>query len=221
MGKNVIIFGATGNAGGQVLDQSLNCDGIAKVTIISRKATGIEHEKLHEVIHRDFLDFSTIEDTLTQQDICFYCLGVSQLQVKDEGDYKIITHDFTLSAAEMLLKNNPELTFCFLSGDGADPSMKSKVLFARVKGMTENSLEKQPFKQLYIFRPGYIHPVNLRRKLIFVEKIYKVLYPLMRFIIPKMVTTSDKLATSMIYVGLNGYKLNLINNRDINKLNVT
>ena len=216
MKKNIIIFGATGNAGGQLLDQSLLDDRISKVTVISRRESGIEHEKLHEIIYQDFLDFSAIEDKFKKQDVCFYCLGVSQLQVSEENEYKKITHDYTIAAAEILLKNNTDVTFCFLSGAGADPSMKSKTLFARIKGMTENSLKKLPFKQLYIFRPGYIHPVNLRRKKNFIERLSAVFYPLMKIIAQNILTTSEKLAKAMIHVGLNGYKKKLLINREIN-----
>ncbi|MDY6845016.1 MAG: NAD-dependent epimerase/dehydratase family protein [Thermodesulfobacteriota bacterium] len=220
MEKNVIIFGATGNAGGQLLDQSLLDNRISKVTIISRKESGIEHEKLHEIIHRDFLDFSAVEDTFKEPDVCFYCVGVSQLQVNKEDEYKKITHDYTIAVAEILLKNNKEVTFCFLSGEGADPSMKNKTLFARVKGMTENSLKNLPFTKLYIFRPGYIHPVNLRRKKNLMERISTVLYPLMKIIAPNIVTTSEILAKTMIHVSLNGYEKQLIVNKDINNINM-
>ena len=213
---NVIVFGATGSAGGQLLDQSLLDDRISKVTIISRRKSEIEHEKLNEIIHHDFLDFSAIEKEFENQDACFYCLGVSQLKVKEESKYKKITHDYTLTSAEMLLAKNKDITFCFLSGEGADPTMKSKTLFARIKGMTEHSLGKLPLKQLYIFRPAFIHPVNLRRKKNFIEKIVTVLYPLMKLLAPNILTTSEILAKTMIHIGLNGYEKQLLVNKEIN-----
>lgn len=219
MGKNVILFGATGNAGGQLLEQSLLDDRISKVTTVSRTSSGIRHEKLTEIIHDNFLNFSAIEDNFKNQDVCFYCLGVSQLQEKDSKKYEIITHDFTIAVAEILLKNNSDITFCFLSGEGADASMKSKTLFARVKGKTEHSLKSQNFKQLYIFRPGYIHPINMKRKKTFLENVTEVFYPIMKIFTPGIVTTSEILANVMIHVGFNGFKKGLINNKEISSIN--
>lgn len=219
MGKNVILFGATGNAGGQLLEQTLLDEGISKVTVVSRKRVGINHEKLDEIIHNDFLDFSDIEESFKNQNICFYCLGVSQLQEKDERKYEIITHDYTYAVAKTLLKNNSEITFCFLSGEGADTSMQSKTLFARIKGKTENLLINQNFKQLYIFRPGYIHPVNMKRKKTFLENVTEIFYPIMKIFTPGFVTTSVILANVMMHVGLNGFKKGLINNKEISSIN--
>jgi len=219
MGKNVILFGATGNAGGQLLEQSLLDDRISKVTVVSRKTCGIRHQKLVEIIHDNFLDFSTVAEGFKNQDIGFYCLGVSQLQEKDPKKYEIITHDFTIAVAEMLKKNNSEMTFCFLSGEGADTSIKSKTLFARIKGKTENSLINQNFKQLYIFRPGYIHPINMKRKKSFLENVTEVFYPIMKIFTPGIVTTSENLARVMIHIGLNGNKKELVVNKEINSIN--
>ena len=218
MKKSVIIFGATGSAGGQLLDQSLLDDRISKVTIISRRECEIEHEKLHEIIHQDFLDFSAIKDELENQNACFYCLGVSQLKVSEESEYKKITHDYTIEAAKMLLKKNKDLTFCFLSGEGADPTMKSKTLFAKIKGMTENSLEKLALRQLYIFRPAFIHPVNLRRKKNLIERVVSLLYPVMKLLTPNILTTSEILAKVIIKAGLVGLEKKLLVNKEINEV---
>ncbi len=145
-----VIFGATGLAGSSVLDECLKHQGV------SRRSTGKKHRKLEEIIHRNFLDYSSIENDLREHNTCFYCLGVSQTKVRDEERYHEMTYDFTIAAAKTISKLNQDLTFCFLSGAGTDPTMKSRFMWARIKGKAEKDLESIPLKKLYIFRPGFI-----------------------------------------------------------------
>src|SRR5581483_5627513 len=73
----VLIFGATGMVGGGVLLECLRDPAVEFVCSISRTSTGILEGKLREVLHRDFADFSAMEEALAGFDACFYCLGVS------------------------------------------------------------------------------------------------------------------------------------------------
>ena len=123
-----------------------------------------------------------------------------------------ITHDYPIALAKALLNANPAVTFCFLSGQGADPSEKSRVAFAKAKGAAENSLNKLDLKQFYIFRPGYIHPDRPRPDRPVGEKISGFLYPALRFILPRFVIQAKELAKGMINVGLSGYKERLLHN---------
>jgi putative NADH-flavin reductase len=154
-----IITGATGMVGEGVLHECLNHPDVESVLIINRKPYGLKHEKLKEIIHKDFFDLTLIEDQLSGYNACFFCAGVTSLGKKEE-EYKRLTYNLTMNFAETLVKVNgeksKEITFCYVSGTGTDSTEKGKTMWARVKGKTENDLMKLPFKNAYAFRPGYI-----------------------------------------------------------------
>jgi nucleoside-diphosphate-sugar epimerase len=203
MMRNVIITGANGMIGKLILQNCLQRADVAKVTTITRKPLNFYHPKLEAVIHSDYLDFAAIENYLQDHDVCFYCIGVYTGQVpKDE--FKKITVAYTEVFAQALKKNSLATSFCFLSGQGADLSEKSKVLFAREKGIAENILVKLKFKSTHIFRPGYIYPDEPRIEPNFFYKIMRVLYAPLKFIYPNIGVTSVKLANTMVDVGMNG-----------------
>ena len=140
---NVLLFGATGMVGQGVLRECLLDPGVEDVLSIGRGATPHEHRKLRELIHDDFLDFSTIEAHLSGFDACFFCLGVSSAGMSEES-YTRITYGFTLAAARVLAKLNPGMTFIYVSGAGTDSSERGRSMWARVKGKTENELLRLP-----------------------------------------------------------------------------
>lgn len=211
--KHVIITGTNGMIGNLILKICLNSSDIAKVTSITRKPLGIYHPKLVEVIHADFLDYRKVEEYLKDQDVCFYCIGVYTGQVPTE-DFKKITVSYTQVFANTLRRNSAATSFCFLSGQGADSSEKSKVLFAREKGIGENILLKLKFKSTHIFRPGYIYPNVPRVEPNLMYKLMRVLYKPIKFIYPNIGVTSEKLALTMVEVGMNGGKV-IFENKDI------
>jgi nucleoside-diphosphate-sugar epimerase len=211
--KNIIITGTNGMIGNLILQKCLQRDDVAKITSITRKPLGIYHPKLVEVIHNDFLDYSRIENDLKNQDICFYCIGVYTGQVSTE-DFKKITVAYTDIFANALRRYNEATSFCFLSGQGADSSEKSKVLFAREKGVAENILLKLKFKSIHLFRPGYIYPDMPRVEPNFMYKLMRVLYKPLKFIYPNIGVTSKTLANTMFEVGVNGGKV-IFENKDI------
>ena len=213
--KNVLITGSNGMVGNLVLRYCLERTDVNKVTSITRKPTGIKHPHLREVIHHDFLDYSSAEEHFTAQDICFYCIGVYTGQVpKDE--FTRITVDFTKAFGEILKKKSTETVFCFLSGQGADSREKSKVLFARDKGIAENFLVNQQFKSTHIFRPGYIYPVTKRVEPNFSYQLMRFLYkPVLSKIYPNIGISSEKLAKVMVEVGFAGAGPTIFENKDI------
>lgn len=212
--KNVIITGSNGMIGRLVLEECLQRNDVQKVTSITRRPLGIHNEKLVEVIHTDFLEYTAIETQLNNQDVCFYCIGVYTGQVPKE-EFKKITVDFTKAFGEVLHRNSPQASFCFLSGDGADSSEKSRILFARQKGIAENSLLKLQFKNTYIFRPGYIYPVTPRKEPNFGYRLFRWLYKPISAIAPNIGVTSVKLANKMVETGLNGSDKVIFENKDI------
>jgi hypothetical protein len=212
-----IIFGATGMVGEGVLLQALNHPDVESVLVVSRRTCGITHSKLKEVIHNDFYDYQTIEEQLSGYNACFFCLGVSSIGMS-EPDYTRVTYDLTLSAAKILSKLNHEMTFCYVSGQGTDSSEKGKLMWARVKGKTENDLAKLPFKAAFTFRPGYIKPSHGQKRAYKASEIIGKIYPVLKTLLPKYVCTMDDLGMAMINTVRLGYERNVLENKDIAKL---
>ena len=186
---------------------------VDRVTILTRKSTGRTDEKLVEVIHDDFLDYSVIEDRMTGHDACFWCLGVSQSKVRKEAAYHRITYEFTMEAAKVLVGLNPGLTFCFLTGLGTDETQKSRMMWARIKGKAEKDLGDLDL-DLYNFRPGFIHPIKGQKSSTILGTI---LYPFIRNS-KKYCVEADEFGLSMINATLHGYDKHTLENRDIRVL---
>ncbi|MEQ1760321.1 MAG: NmrA family NAD(P)-binding protein [Vicinamibacterales bacterium] len=131
----ILLFGATGSAGGSVLRVCLESPAVASVRAIVRRPLAVSAAKLTVVLRQNFADHAGAEATFAGVDACFYCLGKSAQQVKDEASYRRITHDFAIAAARALRQQSPTAAFHFLSGHGA--SLTSSVMWARVKAETE------------------------------------------------------------------------------------
>ncbi len=210
----IIIFGASGMVGEGVLLTALGHDEVESILVIGRKPCGIVHSKLKEIIHKDFFDFSSIENELKGFDACFFCLGVSSVGMS-EPDYTRITYDLTMEAAKILSRLNPNMTFCYVSGMGTDSSEKGRIMWARVKGKTENDLAKLPFKSVYAFRPGLIKPVNGQKNIKLILKLVTAPFPLWKYLFPKSVSTLTDIGISMINVTLKGYSKKILENVNI------
>jgi uncharacterized protein YbjT (DUF2867 family) len=217
----IILFGATGMVGQGVLRECLLAPDVESVLAIGRSATGQHHEKLREIRHDDFLDFTPIERDLAGFDACFFCLGVSSAGM-NEQDYSRVTYDFTIAAARSLAKQNPAMTFVYVSGSGTDSSERGRVMWARVKGKTENALLQMPFKAAYMFRPAYIQPMHgIVSKTGIYRALYAVvkpLYPLLKALFPNHVTTTEKVGRAMLEAARRGAPKPALENRDINAL---
>jgi len=217
----VILFGATGMLGSGVLLECLDDPQIDTVVSIVRRATGRTHPKLQEHVVDDFLDYVPVCEHFAGADATFYCLGVSSVGMK-EADYRRITHDFTLAAAKEIKAESPFSTFCFISGAGTDGTGRGSVMWARVKGETENDVAKMGFKAAYMFRPGYIQPLRgARSKTALYQGIYNVvgvLYPLFKAMAPNAVTTTVDLARAMIEAAATGAPKTVLETPDINRL---
>ena len=211
-----IITGSTGMVGEGVLHECLNHPKVESVLVINRKPCNVQHEKLKEIIHKDFLDFSTIKDQLSGYDACYFCSGVSSVGKKEE-EYRKITYDLTMHVAKTLHELNPELTFMYISGEGTTGNENAKTMWVRVKSKTENDLLKL-FKNAYMFRPGYIQPTKGLKNAYKIYKIFAPLYPAWKTLFPKHVCTLEDLGLSMINTTLNGYDRKVLDNIDIARL---
>ena len=211
----VIITGASGMIGKMVLTNCLNSDKVTEIIRLVRNPTGQKHHKLTEVVHTNFEDYSTQEKIFKDVSVAFFCLGVYTGQVPDDV-FKKITVTYAVEFAKTLEKNGPNATFCLLSGAGADRTEKSKISFARYKGMAENEISKLNL-MLYCFRPGYIYPVEKRKEPNVGYKIFKALYPIIKLLGKKYSIKSTELANAMFHVGLNGAEREVLENREILK----
>jgi uncharacterized protein YbjT (DUF2867 family) len=216
-----ILFGATGMVGQGVLQECLRSSEVESVLSIARGTTGHPHPKLREIAHRDFTDFSAIEGELRGYDVCFFCLGVSSIGM-NEADYRRVTYDFTLAAAQVLARQNPGMTFIYVSGSGTDSSGNGTTMWARVKGQTENALFEFPFRAAYAFRPAYIQPLDgIVPKTTWLRAGYAIvgpLYPIWKALFPKYVTTTAQVGRAMIHVAREGAPKRVLENRDINEI---
>lgn len=217
MGKKVLITGATGMIGGLVLDHCLQSQDISKVISLVRRATGKTHPKLQEVIIEDFLNLDEDADYLESIDVVYYCLGVYTGAVNREL-FREITVDYPDALANVLIKNNPTLSFCLLSGAGADRAEKSRMMFAKDKGIIENLLSSKGFRAFHAFRPGYIYPVTPRSEPNISYRLMRALYPVIKLFGKNASIRSSDLACLMFRVGLEGCVLEILENIDIQKV---
>jgi uncharacterized protein YbjT (DUF2867 family) len=217
----VILFGATGMVGQGVLRECLLDPEITSVLAIGRSTSGQAHAKLREVLHNNFLDYAAIEPQLAGFDVCFFCLGVTSVGLTEER-YRHLTYDITMAAATALAKLNPGMTFIYVTGAGADSTEQGRVMWARVKGKTENDLLKLPFKAAYMFRPAAIQPLHgVRSKTAWYQALYVVAAPLLTLlnkIAPKYVTTTEQVGRAMIKVARDGFPKRVLESEDINRL---
>jgi uncharacterized protein YbjT (DUF2867 family) len=202
-----------------VLRECLLDPGVEKVLSIGRSATGQQHAKLREIVHKDVADLAPIEDDLRGYDACFFTLGVSSAGMK-EADYRRITYDLTLGAARTLAALDPEMTFIYVSGAGTNSQGRS--MWARVKGETENALLRLPFKAAYMFRPGFIQPLHgIKSKTALYRIPYAILGPFNSLFLkffPKYATTTEVLGRAMIKAARDGAPQKVLESQDINAL---
>ncbi len=215
---NIVIFGASGMVGQGVLLECLRDVSVTRVVVVGRSSAGRQHAKLRELLVPDLFDLSSIANDLKGLDACFFCLGVTSAGMK-EADYRRITYDLTLSVAQRLIERNPELAFVYVSGSGTDSSERGRSMWARVKGATENALLRMPFRAAYMFRPGFIQPMDgIRSKTPLYQFFYVALgpvMPLLRRTFSQSITTTRDVGRAMLSVARDGWPTPILEQRDI------
>lgn len=207
---DVIVFGATGMVGTEVLNQCMNSDKIQSILAIGRHSTGIKHPKLREIEHDNFLDFSSLEQEMSNADVCLYCLGVYQGKVSKKQFWEI-TVDYLDALISSLERSRKDITFCLFSAQGADPAGKVPFLFSKAKGRAEKRLLKSEIHASYIFRPGFINPGRKSPQFMVSMWTFKFIYK----IFPSIGIDASELAKVMIHTGLNGHENQILENRDL------
>jgi hypothetical protein len=215
---SVIITGVTGMVGEGVLHECLLSPDVEKVLVVSRRPCGVQDPKLKEIVHEDFFDLSSIESQLGGYNACFFCLGVSSVGMK-KADYEKMTYDLTMGFAKTLARQNPDMQFCYISGAGTDSTEKGKLHWARVKGKTENDLQKLGFSQTYLFRPGILKPTKGLKNTLGFYKWLGWTMPLFETLLPSSVCSLAQLGKAMIHVVSRGYEKNILDVKDIKRLN--
>lgn len=214
MGIKAIVTGGTGMVGEGVLHECLLNSKVESVLVINRKPCGVEHKKLKEIIVKDFMNIENFSNELKGYNACYFCAGVSSVGKKEEV-YRHITYTTTMHFAKILAKLNPEMTFCYVSGEGTYSSEQGKIMWSRVKGKTENDLLKLPFIAKYMFRPGAIQPIKGLKN---TNKMYYILapfIPLLKLLFSKHIITLNELGHAMINVVSKNPGKNILENTDI------
>lgn len=202
-GKHVVLVGATGMVGGCALELALAHPGVARVTSIGRRATGVVQPKLREVLHADFGDCAPLAAELRGVDVALYCLGV-YTGAQSDAEFKRVTVDLTAEFARALRAASPAAALCLLSAEGADPSERSRIPFRRYKGMAENALLRSGLARVHFLRPGYIYPVVPRAEPNVFYRVLRRVYPFARRVWPGVGIPSTDVARAMLAVGLDG-----------------
>lgn len=217
----ILLFGATGMVGQAALRECLRDPDVQLVQTIGRTATGVQNPKLNELMRADLFDYTPVESQLSGFDACFFCLGVASTGMS-EADYYHLTYELTLAAAETLARLNPQMTFIYISGSGTDSSERGRMMWARVKGKTENALLRLPFKAAYMFRPGFIEPLHGIQSR---TPLYRFFYtltgpvlPLLRRMFPNQILTTEQLGQAMLVAAKRGAPKPLLEARDIRAL---
>jgi uncharacterized protein YbjT (DUF2867 family) len=216
----VLLFGATGMIGQGVLRECLVDPSVELVLAVGRRATGQHHDKLREVVHSDLFDLSALAGQLAGFDACFFCLGVTSAGMREDA-YRRVTYDLAFAVGRSLASLNPGMVFVYVSGMGTDSSGKGRVMWARVKGETENALMALPFRAAYMFRPAVVQPLHgIRSKTAWYQAVYvatRPLLPLLRGWFPSYVTTTEEIGKAMLHVARHGAPRAILENRDINE----
>jgi len=212
-----IITGATGMVGEGVLHECLLHPDVESVLVINRRPCGVSDPRLKEIIHGDLFDLSAIESQLTGYNACFFCLGVSSIGMK-EPEYFKISYTLTMNVAQTLSRLNPGMTFCYVSGAGTDSTEKGTLMWARVKGKTENDLARLPFKATYAFRPAFILPTKGLKNALSFYKYINWLYPIIHPLFPNSFGTLREVGQAMINCVLFTPDKKILYTRDIAEL---
>lgn len=157
----LLVTGATGTTGAEVIRQALLHPSISEVTALVRRPLpphiASDNPKLKTIIHKDYSTFPpSLVEQVRDHDAVIWAQGVSSAGYK-EADYDVITREYPLACAKALAgargSADKKLTFCYVSGgaafvelsrvpltlsvftgQGADQEKPVSAMFGRVKG---------------------------------------------------------------------------------------
>ena len=215
---NVILFGATGMVGQGVLRECLLDPNVERVLSLGRTSGGVSNAKLQEIIRKELWNYADIETSLSGFDACCFCLGIASSGMTEE-DYERVTYGIALAAAKVLCQLSPQMKFIFVSGAGADSSERGRLMWARIKGKTENAILRLPFAAAYVFRPGVIQPMHGEKSKTTLYRVFasiaKPLLPLLRTVFPNYVLTTEEIGRAMLTVVRHGAAKRILESADV------
>jgi hypothetical protein len=183
------------------------------VLSIGRKASGVSHPKLRDLVRAEMFDFNVNAGELTGYDTCFFCLGVSSVGMK-EAEYTRLTYALTLGWARVLARQNPAMRFLYVSGMGTG----GKAMWARVKGRTENEL-LELFPGAIMVRLGALRPMHGERSKApgggVVLSLLAPLWPILQWLWPSGIITTEELGRAMILAARNGGPKRVLESADL------
>ncbi len=210
----VIITGATGMVGEGVLFECLQNTKVSEVLIINRRHYELTHPQLKELIVPDFFQLSQFTESVKGYDACLFCAGVSSVGMKEDR-YTHLTYDTTMAFAGALTEVNNNMVFAYVSGAQTDSSESGRMMWARVKGKTENDLMKLPFRAVFNFRPGAMLPFDGQKNW---KSSYKFIGKIIKVFAPKSVLTMHEVGRAMINSVTTGYSKKVLEVSDIRQL---
>ncbi|KWB20489.1 epimerase [Burkholderia cepacia] len=219
----IILFGASGMVGQGVLRECLLAADVETVLVIVRKPIDVQHAKLRQLVCTDLFDYSGVKAQLSGYDACLFCLGSSSSGAS-EADFARINHDLPLAAAHALADTNRAMVFVYVSGAGTDSTEHGRVMWANVKGRTENALQTLGFKAVYLFRPGFIVPANGE---VSKTKIYRWIYgslgwalALLAKALPTQILDTEQIGLAMLHVASGSQTQPVVDSAAIHRLAV-
>lgn len=221
----MVVLGATGMIGQGVVRECLADDGVDAVVSIGRSPSGVDHPKFTEILHPDLvgelLDPASVAGEIAGADALFFCLGVSSARMS-EADYRRVTYDLTLSVATAMATSNPGSTFVYVSAEGANSTERGRVMWARVRGATENALLAKPGLSVYVLRPGFVQPRNGATSRVtayrWMYRLAAPLYPIVKAVMPNYVTNTEHLGRAMIALARSGSTDRVLRSKHMNTL---
>ena len=216
---NVIITGSSGMVGRGVLLECIKDERIENILLINRRTINQKNPKIKEILLSDFKEIENIKDQFKNYEACFHCMGVSSSGIS-EKTYFDVTFNISQLITKSMISTNPDMIFNYVSGSGTDSTEKGNVMWARVKGKTENMILNMGFQNAYAFRPGVILPEKgVRSKTKLYNNLYSITKPLFPiFKLMKSVTTTSNIGKAMINSCFFPQSLKHLEGNNINEL---
>ena len=151
MQKNILLIGASGLIGSELVQLLLRDDKIKSLKVFVRKTLAITDQKLIELL----VDFEHLEDFKDefQGDALFCCIGTTRKKTPDLAAYKAIDYGIALAAAK-LARSNQVPQVHLVSAIGA--AISSKIFYNRLKGEIEKDVLKLDFPTTVIYQPAML-----------------------------------------------------------------
>jgi len=207
----ILLFGATGSAGAAVLDACLAASIVDEVRAITRRPMMHTSPKLRTYVHKDFLDYATVEEAFRFIDACLFCLGISTTQVSQE-EYRTISYSYPLAAANMLKAKSPGAAFHYISGQGTKAG--SRMFWARVKAQTEHDLIE--LVDADCWRPSFIDAKPSPG----LPKLYALIQPIGRLLkpFPNLYVHGHDIGRAMLQATVEKLRRRTIENAEIRQI---